>query len=223
MTYKEILEKDPQFLDWDLEIHGKPYQVIRYKGYNTKDFACFEIREGCERVKNYYIPKNEKLELFDCHGVRNNAPSWEIRQEKSKSFNNKWDDTSVRFNCLTTIYRNGVAFFKFGGNEDYAYHKAKSYLAEVTEGPVGFHSRFWRDELKGNLIKYNGEDARVERVNVNPFQMWIVPVSGKFKPPHAWDNDDKDGCLNRDEWDEEYAEGLAVTDVLDKSINWYPK
>lgn len=223
MTYKELLEKSPQFLDWDLELRGKPYQVVKYNGWNTEDYVCYEIDKDCNRVKDYYIPKNENLELVNCYGVRGEAPTWEIKQNKDKYTKTKWGDTSLRFHCNTVIYRNGIPFFQFSGSEEYTYHKAKSYLIEVLDGPVNFHSRFWRDELVGKKIRYNGEPAIIERVNTNMFSMWIVPVNGKFKPPHRWDTDDKDQVLNREYWNEEYASGLVVENVLDSSINWFPK
>lgn len=223
MTYKELLEKNPRYLDWDLEINGKPYQVVKYDGYNNEDYVCYEITKSCQQIKDYFVPLYENEEMICCHGVRGEAPTWEIKQEKHKHFKTKWDDTSVRFNCTTTVYRNGVPFFVFPGSEDYAYHKAKSSLVEFLEGPVNFHSRFWRDELIDRKINYNREPAIIQRVNINPFSMWIVPVSGKFKPPHRWDNDDADGCMTRDDWDEEYASGLIVESVLSPDIDWYPK
>jgi hypothetical protein len=223
MTYKDILDKNPQYLDWDLVIHDKPYQVVKYNGWNNEDYACYKIDDSCERVNHYFIPKDENLELMNCYGVRGEAPTWEIKQTKGKYMKTKWGDTSVRFHCNTVIHRNGIPFFQFGGSEDYAYHKAKAYLVEVLDGPVNFHSRFWRDELIGKKINYNGEPAIIERVNTNMFSMWIVPVNGKFKPPHRWDTDDKDACLNREHWDEEYADGLIVESVLSPEIDWYPK
>ena len=223
MTYKELLDKSPRYLDWDLEIGGKPYQVVKYDGWNNEDYVCYEINKTCVRIKDHFVPTNENLELINCHGVRGESPTWEIKQSKTKRLKTKWGDTDLRFGCLTTIYRNGVPFFEFSGSEDYAYHKAKSFLVEVLDGPVNFHSRFWRDELIGKKINYNGESAIIERVNTGPFSMWIVPVNGKFKPPHRWDTDDEDEVLNREHWDEEYASGLIVESVLDPSIDWYPK
>lgn len=220
MTYKELLENSPHYLDWDLEINGKPYQVVKYDGYNNDAYVCFEITKSCNRVNDYFEPYDLNMEMIDCYGVRGEAPTWEIKQEKTKRFKTKWEDTSVRFGCVTTIFRNGVPFFEFGGSEDYAYHKAKSFLVEVLEGPINFHSRFWRDELIDRRINYNGEPALIQRVNIRPFSMWIVPVYGRFKPPHKWDNDGDD--LNREHWEEEYAEGLIVESVLNSDIDWYP-
>ena len=223
MTYKKLLEKNPQFLDWDLEINGKPYQVVKYDGWNNEDYVCYEIKEFYQRFKDYFVPDDENLEMIKCHGVRGEAPTWEIKQTKSKYLKTKWGETGVRFNCNTVIHRNGVPFFEFPGSEDYAYHKAKASLVEFLEGPVNFHSRFWRDELIGREIDYNGEPAIIKRVNIDPFSMWIVPLSGKFKPPHRWDNDNENGCMTRTDWDEEYAEGLIVESVLSPDIDWYPK
>jgi len=220
MTYKELLDKSPQYLDWDLQIKGVPYQVVKYDGWNNEDYVCYPIK-GCTSIKDYFIPTDENLELINCHGVRGEAPTWEIKQEKGKHLKSKWDETSLRFSCLTTIYRNGVSFFEFGGSEDYAYHKAKSFLVEVLEGPINFNSRFWLEELIGRKVNYNGEAAIIDHINFVPFSMWIIPVNGKFKPPHKWDNDGDD--LNREHWDEEYASGLIVESVLSPDIDWYPK
>lgn len=223
MTYRELLEKSPRFLDWDFVLHDKPYQVVGYDGYNNEDYACYEINRDCTRKKDYYIPNDLDIEVINCHGVRGNAPNWEISQTKKAWVKTKWGENSVRFTCNTIITRNGVPFFEFGGSEDYAYHKAKSSLIEFLEGPINFHSRFWKEELLGRKIEYNGEPATVSRIGTNPFYMWITPDKGKFKPHHRWDNDDEDDCLNRTDWNEEYAEGLRVDSVLNPDINWYPK
>ena len=221
MTYDELMQKDPHFVDWDLEISGKPYQVVRYTGYNNEDYACYEILPTYERVRNHFIPPNGDIEVMDCHGVRGNSPTWEIKQQKFKRCKTKWNETSVRFSCLTKIYRNDVSFFVFGGDENYAYHKAKATLVEYLEGPVNFHSRFWREELLNKKILYNGQAAIIKRVNTNPFQIWIEPVEGRFAPPPSWDNDNRDFC-NREEWNSEYAEGLIIEDILRESIDWFP-
>lgn len=223
MTYRELLEKNPSYIDWDFELYDKPYQIVRYDGYNNEDYACYEIKPHYKKIKDYFVPDDLDIQVINCHGVRGNAPNWEISQTKKAWTKTKWDETSVRFTCNTVISRNGVPFFEFGGSEDYAYHKAKASLIEFTEGPINFHSRFWREEIEGRKIEYNGEPAIVKRVSVNPFYMWIVPVEGKFKPPHHWDHDDDDFCMNREAWDEEYAEGLRVDSVLSPDINWYPK
>ncbi len=221
MTYNEVMAEDSRFLDWDLEIYDKPYQVIKYDGYNNEDYVCFEIKSHYQRVKDYFVPDGD-IEVFPCHRVRGNAPSWEIKQSKVKTFKTKWGDTDVRFSCLTTVYRNGDPFFEFGGDEDYAYHKAKSQLVEIWDGPINFHSRWWKDELLNREIRYEGQPAIIKRANSSPFSIWIEPVNDKFSPPSRWDNDSDCG-LNREYWDEEYAGGLIVESVLDPSINWFPK
>jgi hypothetical protein len=222
MTYNEVLEKNPRFIDWDLEINGKSYQVIRYDGYNSEDYVCFEITPFHKKVNDHYEPEGW-LELYDCHGVRGNAPTWEIKQSKSKTFKTKWGDTRVRFSCVTTVYRNGVSFFQFAGDEDYAYHKAKATLVEVLEGPINFHSRWWKDELINRKIKYDGQSAIIKRVSTSPFSMWIEPVSGKFSPPSRWDHDDPNDGWDRECWNEEYAAGLVVENPLNPSIDWFPR
>tara|TARA_R110002167_G_scaffold45083_1_gene135567 strand:- start:34215 stop:34895 length:681 start_codon:yes stop_codon:yes gene_type:complete len=223
MLYKEVLEKNPRFIDWDLEVNNVPYQIIGYDGYNSEDYCCYPINGSTYKDGDKYIPMDDTIEVSDCYGIRGEAPTWEIKQEKSKYFKTKWGDSSLRMGCTTTVYRNGKPFFKFGGSEDYAYHKAKAMMVEYLEGPINFHSRFWKEELIGRNINYNGQAATIESIGSDPFYMWIEPVNGKFNPPPKWDSDDPDECLNREYWDEEYAEGLRIDCVLSESIDWYPK
>jgi hypothetical protein len=216
MKYNEALDKNGKHLDWDLVINKKPYQVIRYDGYNKEDYVCFEIKPHYQRVNDYYIP-DENVELILCNGVRTNSPSWEIKQSKEIRLKNKWNETSTRFLCVTTVYRNGIPFFEIGGDEDYSYHKAKSILIENLEGPINFCSRWWKESLLNRIIRYDNQPAIIKRVYTNPFSMWVEPIDGVFSLPSHWD------VVDTDEWNDEYAKGLSIQSVLDSKINWYPK
>jgi hypothetical protein len=201
-------------LDWDVEIYDKSYDVYRIEGYihsigghwGENDYWCCPSDEK---------PTVDNLIQFGGHVVQ-----WGIEYIPKNYTKTKWGDTEVRESGRVLIKRNGKPFYNIRSYKpEYGLAKGQAALIEIKEHPINFHSRNFREEIKGRKIWYENQPAIIERIvesNDYGVEIWVVPDKKhieKFRFP-TWENTDEAG------WIEEYENGCRC-DILESNIDWF--
>lgn len=210
-------KKKVHLIDWDFELGGEPMQLFK-----AGDLYCHTIGGKDEFTNDmYFYPLSlEKVTPNDCRPFSDKdlAPRWKIEVEPHCHFKTKWGEESMISSIVAKIYRNGKCFaVKHGFTHNDAYIAAYSFLQELRNHPVDFHSRNWKEELIGRKIYYDNQPALIERVWSDDYScnIYVVPDKTKIKeftPQGHWLEDEEEY------W--EYGEGTSADLTCDK-IYWF--
>jgi hypothetical protein len=222
MTDIKIIEKDTDLsqvkmdkIGWDVEIHDKPYDVYQIEGFvhhiggkrGENDYWCCPADE---------TPSVDNLIEFDGYPVL-----WGVEYIPYNYCRTKWDETEVDDRGKTIIKRNNKTFYIIQARSmHYGIAKAQAYVVELSEHPIAFHMRKFREEMIGRKIWYENQPAIIERLFEDEnegISLWIVPdktLIEKFEFP-TW---------QKGEWERntaaEWSEGLRA-DLLESDIDWF--
>jgi len=204
---QEDIDDNKTLYNWDLEIRGKKYDVYLISGFyhsigrDFNDLYCCPMGE----------PPTLKNIISFCG---NHAPRWEISWNIKHYTKNKWNETSIEFNGIWTIYRNGIEFITGGARTmSYGLAKAQTVLVELQEHSIPFHFRNWRDEVLNRKIWYHNQPGIITSIIEGGQLCVMISPHGisEFEPPaHLRD---------ADWWNEDDV--IHKTSMLDHNINWF--
>lgn len=197
-------------LNWDAEIHGKPYQVVRIEGYvhsiggrwGENDYWCYPLREE---------PTHRNLIEYSgaSGGVR-----WGIRYEQNHYTKCKWDECECNLSEGAMITRNGKDFYYCGGRIGLA--KAQYLLGGIIdEHPLSLHERDFDKKAEGMKIWWRSQPAILQRyLGSNDARIVIAPDGiENFVVPAEFQKDEDASSY--------YEDGVVVTDIFDDNIYWF--
>lgn len=161
VTIRLILEEDiPNLeyrkLDWDVEINGIPYQVIRVPGFAHCTGGHLDYGEG-----NIFwaYPLNEELSI---HNLREyNGPHggvrWGLEYSPTMYFQYKWEEPSIESGRKLIITRNDKPFY----NGFMTFHQAIAYVKDgiLAEHPLDLNERDFDKKCIGRKIWWRSEPA----------------------------------------------------------------
>lgn len=227
--------------DWDLEVRGLPYQVVRATyhvdgkkgrfaiGYpishciggkwghnNLYAYPLFKERYKKDDGKSEYHwhdegPTRENLIEFD-----GEAPTWGIICEETNYFRKG----EIRKGGNAFITRNGRKFYEIHtGSISYGASSAFKIIAELQEHPCNFSFRNWKKELENRKIWYGSIPAITYHVMEDQGCIMVKPDPDIGIPfnvdPYMIESD---GTL----WSAAFDERDDVkVDYLYKQINWF--
>ncbi len=206
--------KDATLFGWDLVIGKEQYNVYCITGYNHSIGGKMGL--NCY----YCCPAKDKLSIENCVAFcGEGAPRWEVRWKGANYHKNKWNEHSIEHRGKWQIYRNEELFFEGGARDmEYGLAKAQVELVWIHEGPIGFHFRNWRDELKDRRIWYHNQPGIITGIIEDGQLCIMIKPDGIpfFEAPPMFDKGD-----GQDEWWGEDGEHEHKTCMTDPAVYWW--
>ena len=151
---EDIPNLNYSFIDWDVELDGIPYQVIRVPGFAH----CLggHLDFGCQGNCFWAYPLGEQLTMHNLIEF-NGEPgaTWGIEYITKHSRTSKWGELSMERYKKVTITRNGKPFF----DELLTLNKAIYLLTEgpIYEHPLELNTRDYDKKCIGRKVWYRSE------------------------------------------------------------------
>lgn len=213
MSEIRLIDKDTVIpkvrpLDWDVEIKGTPYYVIRLEG--------FVHTIGGHWGENDYwaYPRNEEPSYENL--LEFNSPSpvlWGIEYKPKHYLRCKWGESEILKGSNLFITRNGRIFDELANNGiNYGIDKARIRIEEYNEHALGLNTIDFDKNMIGRKIWWRSQPAKIKRFIWGQACVIIVPDGiDKFETPPEFRDDD---------WIEDGGEDIK-THISDKHIWWF--
>ena len=209
-----LIEKDSIIpkaspLDWDLEIQGRPYYVVRLKGF-VHTIGGHWGENNLWAYPRDEEPCYENLIQFDT----NSPVLWGIEYKPSHYIKCKWGESEIRRGSSLIITRNGKPFdeIRCGGIND-GIDKARVRISDYGDHPLNLDTIDFDKKMKGRKIWWRSQPAKIERFVWGQGCVIIVPDGiEKFETPAEFRDDD---LMNDDEND------CVKAHILNKHIWWF--
>ncbi len=229
-------------VDWDCEINGYPYQVVRAeyfvdglpkKGNWTMGYPLCHCSGGTYGKNNYYVyplftrtsaqedtneytpcdPGPTKDNLTKFNGKR--GPLWGIQYEPTNHFRKG----EVRDGNKITITRNNRPFYETHGSMGYGLSNAQVIIDKLQDHPCNFNSRNWRSDVLNRKIWYGYDPAIIKSIISSQGCVMVIPDTRyckqfKIEPWNVRDDGDTEMYWHDEEPD-------AKVDFLYEKINWF--
>ena len=196
-------------LDWDLEIKGRPYYVVRLEGF-VHTIGGHWGENNLWAYTRDEEPCYENLIEFDS----DSPVLWGIEYKPTHYIKNKWGEREVRRGSSLIITRNGKPFDEINSNGIYyGIDKARVRISDYNEHPLGLNAIDFDKKMEGRKIWWRSQPAKIEYFIWGQGCVIIVPDGiEKFETPPEFRDDDfmDDG--------ENYS---IKAHILDKHIWWF--
>jgi hypothetical protein len=168
--------------DWDVDVNGNKYDLYRIPGFvhtisgkrGANDLWC------CPHGETPTV--DNLIEYNGASGCR-----WGFNVSDKHYIKNKWNETSVWKNVKCTITRNDEDFYTFFTRDiEYAIAKAQKLIVDLSEFPIPFHDRNWKDELIGRKIFYQRTPAIISDIIDGDLDILIHAEKGYKFPLPIW-------------------------------------
>lgn len=207
ITKEDVPTLEYSELDWDVEVHGVPYQVIRVPGFVHCTGGPLDFGEG----NNFWAyPLNEEItfeNLVEFNGHWGAA--WGVEYTPTNYLKTKWGETSVQEGRKLIITRNGKPFY----DDFMTLHQALAYITDglIDEHPLELNTRDYDKKAIGRKVWYRSEPGIIThcykgRVTIAPDGM------EEFSIPKEFENED----LLQDE-----PRTSVTTTIFDEQVWWF--
>ena len=195
-------------LDWDVEVNGIPYQIVRAKGYAHCIGGRLDWGEGNDF---WAYPLNESMtyeNLIEFDGVP--GATWGLEYTPTNYIKTKWDETEIRSGRKLLITRNGKPFC----DEWMTFHQAIAYIKDgiLDEHPLDLNSRDFDKKCIGRKVWWRSEPAVITDYVQGQACVILAPDGiSQFTLPNEFKDDD---IFSYDEPD------IKVS-IFDEHIYWF--
>lgn len=196
-------------LDWDLEIKGIPYYVVRLEGF------VHTIGGHWGENNLWAYPRDEEPCYENLIEFNSNSPVlWGIEYKPTHYIRSKWGETEVRRSGCLIITRNGKPFDKLNCNEIcYVIDKARVRISDYNEHPLELNTIDFDKKMEGRKIWWRSQPAKIESFIWGQGCVIIVPDGiEKFETPPEFRDDD---------WMDDGENYYIKTHILDEHIWWF--
>lgn len=196
-------------LDWDVEVKGTPYQIIRIEGFVHCIGGHLDWGEG----NNFWAyPLNEEMtfeNLIEFDGEP--GPTWGLEYSPTNYVKTKWGETEICRGRRLVITRNEKPFY----DDPMSFHQAIAYVKDglLDEHPLGLNERDFDKKCIGRKVWWRSQPAIItDYINGQAAVILIPEGSDTFAIPREFEND---SCLFHEE------ESEIKTSIFDKHIWWF--
>lgn len=193
-------------LDWDVEVKGIAYQVVRIDGYVHTIGGHLDWGDGNNFWAHplYEEMKYENLVEFDGEP----GATWGIEYSPVNYIKTKWDETEIMRGRRLIITRNGKLFY----DGLMTFHQAIAYVKDgiLDEHPLNLNERGFDQKCIGRKVWWRSEPAVIKSY-INGQACVILEPDGieHFTTPPEYENDF-------------YDENDSIkTNIFDKHIWWF--
>lgn len=192
-------------LDWDVEVDGVPYQVIRVPGFAHCIGGPLDYGDGND-FWAYPLDRDLSIDtIVEYNGVRGAA--WGIEYTPTNHIRCKWE-TSVESGRKLVITRNGKRFY----DDLMTFHQAIAYVKDgiLDEHPLELNSRDYDKKAIGRKVWWRSEPGIITwchngRVGISPDGMEKFSIPKEFEKDSSYED----------------REPEIVTSIFDKHIWWF--
>lgn len=209
ITEEDIPNLEYQKLDWDVDIKGIPYQIIKVPGFVHTIGGHLDHGDG-NCLWAYPLDEEmsyENIIQFDGHpGAR-----WGFEYYPTNYVRNKYDDTSIEAGRHLVITRNNEKFY----DGFMTIHDCLAYVLDhkLDDHPLELNSRDFDKKCIGRKVWYRRQPAYIAHYCKGQASVILKPDGvDKFVKPAEWEDDFM--------WDEENAWSIKVS-IFSNWINWF--
>ena len=210
ITEADIPNLEYTKVDWDVELRGEPYQVIRVPGFAHCTGGNLDYGEG-----NIYwaYPLYEELSIKNLREYRGERGArWGLEYTPTLRLRCKWDEPSIESGRSLVITRNDKPFYR----GPMTFHQAIAYVQDgiLDEHPLELNERDFDKKCIGRKIWWRSEPAVITDYRNGQASVMIEPDGiEKFTFPAEYVGDPL-----FDEWE---TTREVYTSIFDKNINWF--
>lgn len=193
-------------LDWDVEVNGVPFQVIKVPGFVHTIGGHLDFGEGnCF----WAYPLNKELtadNLVEFDGYP--GATWGLEYAPVNSIRSKWGEAEIRTGRILRITRNGKIFY----DDLMTFHEALVYIKDgiIDEHPLDLNTRDYDTKCVGRKVWFRSEPGII--TDCHRGRVTIVPDGmDEFTYPKEYERD-----TPPDE-----PRTSIVTTIFDKYIWWF--
>lgn len=154
-----LIEKDTDIkslemtrYNWDVLINGRPYYVVKIKGYVHSIIGIYNGQNNLWAYPRDEEPTFENLIEFS---TKEFGCLWGYRYEPYNYMRTKWDETEC-FTCHKYIItRNGEDFY----NDCHSINEVMVAIQRLKEHPIDFNEIGWKDNVIGKKVWWEGQPA----------------------------------------------------------------
>lgn len=192
-------------MDWDVEVNGVSYQIVRIDGY------VHAIGGSWGENNLWMYPRNEEPtydNLVEYYG-NGCGVCWGIRYEPHNYTRTKWDETECYTSGGAMITRNGKDFYFCCGG----IIEAQYLLRDIDEHPLDLNMYGFAEKMIGRKVWWRSEPAVITHWVGHGQACVILEPDGidRFTTPAEYANDDFMAYEERD----------IKTSIFDKHIYWF--
>lgn len=209
----KLIEKDsiiPKYrpLDWDLEIKGTPYYVVRLEGF------VHTIGGKWGENNLWAYPRNEEPSYENLVEFSSQDTTlWGIEYRPYHYLKSKWGECELRQGSHLLITRNGRIFEEMSSSGiNYGIDKARVRIEDYKEHALDLNTIDFDKKMVGRKIWWRSQPAIIERFIWGQACVIINPDGiNRFETPAEFKDDD----MMEDDDD------FIKTHILDKHIWWF--
>jgi len=197
-------------LDWDVEVNGVPYQIVRAKGYAHCIGGHLDWGEGNDF---WAYPLNEPMtfeNLIEFDGVP--GATWGLEYTPTNYIKTKWDETEIRSGRKLLITRNGKPFY----DGFMTFHQAIAYVKDgiLAEHPLDLNDRDFDKKCIGRKVWWRSEPAVITDYIQGQACVMIAPDGiDQFTRPAEYVGDSL--------FDDYYMTHELKVEIFSEHINWF--
>lgn len=197
----DISELKMHKFDWDVEVNGVSYQVVKIEGY-VHSIGGHHGENDLWMYPRNGMPTYETLIEYQCDG---GGVCWGIKYEPRNYIRQKWEPECLTSNSVM-ITRNGKDFYPC-----HSIDRARYLIEQLDEHPINLNMYNFTKKVIGRKVWWRSEPAIVTR--------WIDGQACVILEPDGIDHFSAPAEFADDEYyDDEY---YIKTDIFDNHIWWF--
>lgn len=192
-------------MDWDVEVNGISYQVVRIEGY------IHSIGGKWGENNLWMYPRDEKptydnLVEYYCNDC---GVCWGIKYEPHNYIRTKWDEPECYTSGGATITRNGKDFYFCSGG----IIEAQYLIKDLDEHPLDLNMHGFAEKMIGRKVWWRSEPAIIKSWIGHGQACVILEPDGidNFTTPAEFAGDES----------MEYVDKTIKTSIFDEHIWWF--
>lgn len=197
-----------ELLDWDVEVHGIPYQIIRVPGFAHSLGGPLDYGDG-NNFWAYPLGEEPSYEnLIEFNGEP--GATWGIEYTPTNYIRSKWDETCIWSGRKLVITRNGKCFY----DDMMTFHQAIAYVKDglLDDHPLELNSRDYDKKAIGRKVWWRSEPGIITwchngRVGISPDGMEKFSIPKEFEKNSRMVQEDR--------------ESEIITTIFDEHIWWF--
>ena len=192
-------------MDWDVEVKGVPYQVVRIEGY-IHSIGGRWGENNLWMYPRFEVPTYDNLVEYYCSDC---GVCWGIKYEPHNYIRTKWDETECFTSGGATITRNGKDFYFCSGG----IIEAQYLIKDLDEHPLDLNMYDFAEKMIGRKVWWRSEPAIIESWIGHGQACVILEPDGidNFTIPAEFADDEVMA----------YEDKTVKTSIFDKHIWWF--